>query len=102
MDSLIATLKSNIEGLSAEEAEERLSKLGPNTLEAKKCSTPLGLFLGQLKSPLILILIFTSILSVFLQEWVDAVIIISIVLVSAVLTSIQEYRANNATSHCQS
>jgi magnesium-transporting ATPase (P-type) len=45
-DSLIAALKSNIEGLSRKEVEERLSKFGPNTLETKRGATPVGLFLG--------------------------------------------------------
>jgi Mg2+-importing ATPase len=56
----------------------------------------LGLFLNQFKSPIVLILIFATILSAFLKDWVDAIIILLIVLGSALLSFYQEYNANNA------
>jgi len=58
--------------------------------------------LEQFKSPLILVLIFAAALSAFLQEWVDAIIVITIVVGSAALTFVQEYRANNAIKKLQS
>jgi P-type Mg2+ transporter len=101
-DSLLASMKSKPEGIGQDEAAERLHQLGPNTLKTKKKATPLSLLLGQFKSPLILILIFAATLSAFLQEWVDAVIIFSTVLGSALLTFVQEYRASNAIQKLQS
>ena len=83
-------------GLSAEEAGRRLSQFGPNVLDAKKKATALGVFLNQFKSPIILILVFATVLSAVLQEWVDAVIILAIVLGSALLSFFQECSAGNA------
>jgi P-type Mg2+ transporter len=56
------------------------------------------LFIGQFKSPIILILIGAAILSLFLQERTDATLILAIVLASAVLGFWQEYRATNAVA----
>ena len=58
--------------------------------------TPLRLFLNQFKSPIVLILVFATIISAFVQDWTDAVIIMAIVLGSAVLSFVQEYSASNA------
>ena len=77
--SLLPAMESGPEGLSQDEVEERLRRLGPNTLKTKRRATPLGLFLGQFKSPLILILIFAATVSAFFREWVDSIIVFSIV-----------------------
>jgi Mg2+-importing ATPase len=94
--TLLALLHSTPDGLSAEEAGRRLSQVGPNVLEAKKKATALGVFINQFKSPIILILIFATALSAVLKDWVDAVIILAIVLGSALLSFLQEYRASTA------
>jgi Mg2+-importing ATPase len=93
---LLASLHSKPEGLSAEEAAQRLSQLGPNTLEVKKKATALGLFLSQFKSPIVLILLFATGVSAVLKDWVDALIILAIVLGSALLSFFQEYSASTA------
>ena len=54
------------------------------------------MFLNQFKSPIVLILIFATIISAFLQDWADAIIILLIVMGSALLSFYQEYNANNA------
>ena len=95
-DGLLATLRSTREGLSTAEAQERLDEFGFNVLQARKKMTPLRLFLDQFKSPLILILLFAAGVSAVLQEWVDALIVLAIVLGSAVLSFVQEYRASAA------
>jgi len=94
--SLLASLHSTPSGLSAEEADRRLSQFGPNVLEAKKKTTALGVFINQFKSPIILILLFATALSTLLKDWVDAVIILAIVLGSALLSFLQEYSAGTA------
>lgn len=52
--------------------------------------------MGELRNPIVLILLFATGVSAVTQEWVDAVIILAIVLGSALLSFFQEYRANNA------
>jgi Mg2+-importing ATPase len=94
--SLLEQLQSKTDGLTATEAARRLQQFGPNALEAREKATPLKLFLGQFKSPIVLILLFATGVSAVTQEWVDAVIILAIVLGSALLSFFQEYHANNA------
>ena len=96
LDSLLAALQSTPDGLSTANARQRLGEFGPNVLEAREKATALGLFLNQFKSPIILILLFATGVSAVLQDWVDALIILAIVLGSAVLSFVQEYNANTA------
>ncbi|MGC2691830.1 MAG: cation-transporting P-type ATPase, partial [Desulfobaccales bacterium] len=81
----LARLGTAPQGLSASLARERLQTYGPNLLKPKKQATPLGLFLAQFTSPIILILIFAAILSYFLGDAPTAIIILIIVFISGVL-----------------
>jgi Mg2+-importing ATPase len=95
-DALLAALGSTSAGLSQVEIEPRLAQYGPNTLKAQRQATPLGLFLNQFKSPIVIILLFATGISAVLRDWVDAIIILAIVLGSAALSFFQEYSAGNA------
>ncbi len=94
--ALLESVQSNPDGLSASEAEERLARFGRNVLGGGRRVTVLGLLLAQFKSPIILILLFATILSAAVHEWVDASIVLAIVLASALLSFVQEYGANRA------
>src|SRR3990172_2119746 len=83
-------------GLSPSEAEERLAKYGPNELEKEERPRPLKLLLGQFKNVLIIILLAATGLSLSIGETVDALIIGVIVVFSAVLGFVQEYRAEKS------
>jgi hypothetical protein len=96
VDSLLADLDSTSDGLSTPEAQARLVHFGPNALKPRGRATPLKLFLGQFRNPIVLILLFATGVSAVTQEWVDAVIILAIVLGSALLSFFQEYRASSA------
>ncbi len=96
VESLLAALRSSPTGLSAAEAGTRLAHLGPNSLETRKRAAWPGLFLGQFNSPIILILLFATVVSAVLQDWADAIIILAIILGSAILSFVQEYSASNA------
>jgi Mg2+-importing ATPase len=82
--------------LTDDEAEKRLTKYGFNLLKSKKRADTLTLLLNQFKSPLILILIFAGGLSFFLGDSVNAVIILTIILISSLLGFWQERGATNA------
>ncbi len=56
----------------------------------------------QFKSPLVLILIFAAIVSAFVGEWTDAVIVLAVVIGSTMLGFVQEYRASNAVEKLRS
>lgn len=83
---------SSGKGLSHAEAEERLKKYGANSLAAEKKAKPLKIFLGQFRDVMIMILLAATVVSFFLGEIYDAVTIIIIVLLNAVLGFVQEYR----------
>ncbi len=83
-------------GLSPDEAERRLALFGPNDLKRKGRSSPLKLFLGQFSNFLMVILLLAAALSALLGEMFDAVLIFIIVLFSAGLGFLQEYRAEKS------
>jgi Mg2+-importing ATPase len=94
--AIAQSVNSSINGLSEKDAQEILRRVGPNSIQSKERITPLGLFINQFKSPIVLILIFATVISAFLQDWVDSIIILLIVMGSALLSFFQEYSANNA------
>src|SRR5579863_547376 len=95
-EPLMGALGSSANGLSQPEAERILAQVGHNTLATKNEVTPLGLFLNQFKSPIVIILIFATITSALLGDLADALIITLIVLGSAILSFVQEYSAGQA------
>ena len=89
-------LNSNPHGLTAAEAERRLSKYGPNQLQAAARISPWTILLDQLKNVLIIILLCATALSAFLGHGVEAIAITVIVLFAVILGFMQEYRAERA------
>ena len=101
-ESLFEQLHTSPQGLTGEEAHERLSQFGQNVLTSREKVTPFRLFLHQFENPLVIILIFAAGISMLTGEWVDAVIILAILLASAVLGFVQEYRASGAMEKLRS
>jgi Mg2+-importing ATPase len=93
---LLNDLQTTPGGLTTNEAKKRLTSYGANRLKPQKRSDAFTLFIGQFKSPIILILLFATGLSFFLHDPVDALIILLIVLVSGFLGFWQEHSASNA------
>lgn len=84
------------DGLSAQENALRLAKYGPNEIQGKKKKPAWLLFAGQFKDFMILILILAAVVSGFVGELADTLIILIIVFLNAVVGFIQEYRAEQA------
>ena len=95
---LLSKLQVTAKGLTTDEAKIRLASYGANSLKPKKQSGAFMLLIGQFKSPIILILLAATCLSLFLRNFVDASIIISIVIISGLLGFWQEYSASNAVA----
>ena len=95
-------LNSSESGLSGKISQEILLRVGPNQIQSKARTTPLGLFINQFKSPIVLILLVATIVSAFLKDWTDAIIVLLIVLSSALLSFFQEYSANHAAEQLKS
>jgi Mg2+-importing ATPase len=98
---LFRQLDSSPQGLSSAEAGRRLSSYGPNRLKGRKKTAGLTLFLSQFKSPIILILIGAVILSFFLRDTTDAIIISVIILFSGFLGFKQEKGAFDTVEKLQ-
>jgi Mg2+-importing ATPase len=96
IDRLMERLSTTCQGLSGEDAEQRLRQIGPNRLRRRRRTGALILLLSQFKSPITLLLLGAAVLSIFLHDASDAAIILFIVIVSALLGFWQEKGAANA------
>ena len=92
----LAALGSSSQGLSAQEAAQRLARDGANALKEKKPPTRLQMFLSQLRDPMIYVLIAAAVISIALGEISDSVIILAVVLLNAIVGMIQEGKAQRA------
>jgi P-type Mg2+ transporter len=101
-EQLIAALRTTNNGIQQTDAESRIKEYGPNTLKAQQQTTAVRLLLSQFKSPLVLILIFASIVSAFVGEWTDASIVLAVIIGSTMLGFAQEYRAGKAVEKLRS
>lgn len=81
-----------MKGLTTREAEERFRKNGANKLSEKKKASPLLIFAGQFKDAMVMILLAATTISLVMGEIYDAITIIVIVILNALLGFIQEYR----------
>lgn len=83
-------------GLSEQEAEGRLKKLGPNELQEAKRPSALVVFLSQFKDFMVLVLFGATIISAFLGEYIDAIAIVAIVIINGILGFFQERKAEKS------
>lgn len=93
---LVQKLNTSFDGLTDKEAETRLQHYGFNSLKKQKRSGGFVLFLRQFKSPITLILLGAAVLSLFLFDSTDALIIFVIIFLSSLLGFWQERQASNS------
>src|SRR5688500_8815898 len=97
INDVIAALEAHLEqGLSSQQARERLEKLGPNELTEKPRPGFLALLWDQFNNYLVIILILAALTALERGEWVDSVAIMCIVVLNAVVGVIQESKAEQA------
>jgi Ca2+-transporting ATPase len=89
-------------GLTAGEAASRLQRNGPNALPTEKPPSNLRRFLGQYTSYMQLILVGAAMVSLFIQQWATAGILIAITLLNAVIGMRQEGKAASAMNALKS
>ncbi len=83
-------------GLSTEEAKQRLEKFGPNELAEGKKRTIWQMFFSQFTDFLIIILLAAAVISLLVGESVDAILIMAIVVLNAIISTIQESKAEKS------
>ena len=84
------------QGLTTAQVEERLIKYGENKLKEGKKKSIIRMFLEQLNDWLIYILLGATVLTIIVGEYADAIIILAVVLINAVIGVIQEEKASKA------
>ena len=91
------------QGLSSQAAGRRLKEDGPNELIERGAKSPLRIFAEQFTSLMLLLLIAAAAISGFvLREWKDALVILVIVILNALLGFLQEFRAEKALAALKS
>src|SRR5437016_5511779 len=102
-EAVLQRLDSAPLGLTSREASERLSRFGPNELVQTARVSPLRILLSQFVDVLVIVLIIAAIISAALgvlqgqnEDLYDAVLIIVIVIMNAILGFVQEYRAERS------
>lgn len=91
LDELLAATVASAEGLPPEEAARRLARDGPNTIEAAHPHRGLRLLLAQFRSPIVLILVAATVLSMVIGDVADGSIILVIIAASGGLGVWQEH-----------
>ncbi|NLM66305.1 MAG: cation-translocating P-type ATPase [Enterococcus sp.] len=101
-EEVMRTLGTSQEGLSEEEAKKRLATYGANELDEGKKTTMLQKLFAQFKDLMIIVLIAAAAISAMVpnaeghREWVDAIIILAVVVINAIMGVIQENKAEQA------
>lgn len=83
-------------GLSDDEARSRLEKYGPNKVKERKKKPVWKMFLEQLQDVLIYILLAAIVVTFFMGEYIDSIVIFVVIVVNATLGVFQEVKAGNA------
>ena len=97
-EELLNRLQTRSEGLNTNEARQRHAQYAAARLKPRQDIRPLYVLLAQFRSPIILILLFAATMSLFLADRTDALIILTIILVSAFLGFWQEHGAAKAVA----
>ena len=101
-EELLEKIKSNPKtGLSSSEAQARLEKYGPNKIESSNKKSMLEKIKDQILDPMVILLIVASIISAFTGDKIEAIIIIAIVIINAIMSIYQEGQAEDSVAALQ-
>lgn len=89
------------QGLSTDEAQKRLEQYGENKLKGKPKKKLIVLFFAQLKDMLIYVLLGAAVITIAIGEYIDATIILLVVVLNAVIGVVQEFKAEKAIEALQ-
>ncbi|MGD9041501.1 MAG: HAD-IC family P-type ATPase, partial [Desulfobacteraceae bacterium] len=93
IDEVLKELDTTGKGLTSSEAEQRLRNFGKNILEEKEKISPVKIFIEQFNSPVLWILLGALIISFLMHEKIDAIVILAILTINAIIGFIQEFHA---------
>jgi Ca2+-transporting ATPase len=96
VEETLSRLGTRYEGLTSEEARQRLEVFGPNELPTQERPLALQILIRQIQSPLIYVLFVAAAVSMLLAKYVDAAVILAVIVLNTVVGFIQEYKAEQA------
>jgi magnesium-transporting ATPase (P-type) len=96
ISAVLGKWETSAQGLTASEVNERLKEYGPNRLPDEGRISRLKVIIHQFASPLIYILLIAAIVTTFLKEYIDAAVIVSVVILNAIIGFFQEYKAETS------
>ena len=97
-DEALRRLDVSANGLTTPEAKRRLVENGPNAIPETRHRSLMAMLLGQFTDFMILILLAAALISGFIGEPVDTIAILVIVLLNALIGTVQEFRAERAVA----
>ncbi|MGE5153892.1 MAG: cation-translocating P-type ATPase [Bdellovibrio bacteriovorus] len=96
LPAAFAELDSRPEGLTSQEARQRLDHYGPNVLERVRADGPLRILWRQIDNPLIWVLLASAVVAVAIGKVTDGLVVLAVVVLNSLIGFIQEYRASRA------
>ena len=102
IDDVFNKTNSTIEGLNSKEVKKRLEKNGYNVLPKKKKDSIVKIFFSEFNDPIVLLLLVAVILSFLAGEVIDAVAILFILLIDAIIGTAQEVKAEKSAEALES
>jgi len=96
IDKALNAMESSSNGLTSSVAAERWQRFGPNTIHNRKRDRFVRLLVKRFANPLILILICAASLALVLHDWVDATIVLAVIVISNAFSLVQEHRSSIA------
>lgn len=96
VNEVLEKTKSQFEGLSPEEVENRQAKDGFNELKEKKKTSTWELFIDTLKDPMVIILLLVAFVQLFLGEFVESLVIFIVLMINSVVAVVQTKRAESS------
>ncbi|WP_428815700.1 cation-translocating P-type ATPase [Lactococcus lactis] len=96
VNEVLEKTKSQLEGLSPKEVENRQAKDGFNELKEKKKTSTWELFIDTLKDPMVIILLLVAFVQLFLGEFVESLVIFIVLMINSVVAVVQTKRAESS------
>ncbi|MCT1227400.1 calcium-translocating P-type ATPase, PMCA-type [Lactococcus lactis] len=96
VNEVLEETKSQFEGLSPKEVENRQAKGGFNELKEKKKTSTWELFIDTLKDPMVIILLLVAFVQLFLGEFVESLVIFIVLMINSVVAVVQTKRAESS------
>ncbi len=101
LEEALGKLSASKDGLDGQEVQRRRNEFGPNQLPSRKPPGAVEVFLRQFLSPLIYVLLAAALISLLLDDITDAAFIMIVLLINAVIGSVQELKAEKSAEQLQ-